>query len=102
MIREGFMALRIVREEQSVQKRGTTLDQEIEQKQKRASRQEDGSAINFSARRASQASAESGRTRLAFHLFPKAVSCAENCVTDKTSPNSAKLIVYPDRNIGTV
>jgi len=96
------MAARIVKERQSIQKRGRKLQQEIEKKEQRTQSEQNRATIDFPARSAGQTSAKSRRQFLAFRLFAKAVTSTGDCVADQTAPNGAKFIVHPNRNIRAV
>src|SRR5258708_9612870 len=96
------MAVRIVKERQSIQKRGRKLQQEIEKKEQRTQSEQNRATIDFPARSAGQTSAKSRRQFLAFRLFAKAVTSTGDCVADQTAPDGAKFIVHPNANIRAV
>src|SRR5258708_17647666 len=96
------MAVRIVKERQSIQKRGRKLQQEVEKKEQRTQSEKNRAAIDFPARSAGQTSAKSRSQFLAFRLFAKAVTTIGDCVTDQTAPDGTKFVVHPNGNVWAV
>src|SRR5258708_16136050 len=96
------MAVRIVKERQSIQKRGRKLQQEVEKKEQRTQSEKNRATIDFPARSAGQTTAKSRRQFLAFRLFAKAVASPKDCVTEQTAAVGAQFVLHPNRNIPAV
>src|SRR5260221_13234278 len=98
-ISDGFMVARIVMEQVRVQKRGQSLDKEIEKQQQWSDCQQDGSTIDAAARGPGQATYEIGRASLTGDFFPKAVEFGGIGEWNDTAANLTRLVVHPDRVI---
>ncbi len=89
-------------EQVRVQKRGQSLDKEIEKQQQWSDCQQDGSTIDAAARGPGQATYETGRASLTGDFFPKAVEFGGNGVANDAAANRTKLVVHPDRDIEAI
>jgi len=78
------------------------LKQEIEDKENWTNRQEDCSAVDFAARRASEAADEAGGAGFAGDLFAKTAAEARDGVANDFTANGTDFVVHPDWNVQPV
>ena len=79
------------------------LDKKIEKEKDEAECEENGGAIDATAREAAESAKETGGRQLfEAGFFAEAAGMAGDCVANDAATNGADLIVHPDRNLQAV